>query len=219
MMKRIATVFGATGLTGSELVKLLINDPSYCTIKIFTRKKTGFTSTKIEEHIVDLLDATSFENKFTGDVVFCCIGTTAKKTPNKELYTKIDFGIPASIAELCKKKGLPHLLCISALGADKNSSIFYNKTKGEMEETLISENLNHLHLLRPSLILGPRKELRLGEKLAEMFMIFGQLFMQGSLKKYRPIKASRIAKAMVHIAANPTAHSIVESDEIMSLSQ
>lgn len=217
-MSKTAIVFGATGLTGRELIELLINDSGFDTIKIFARKSTKIINLKVEEHLVDLLDEKTFQKECTGHVAFCCIGTTAKKTPNKDLYTTIDFGIPASLARVCKTNNIPQLICISALGANPNSRVFYNRTKGKMEEALIAEDLEQLHLLRPSLILGKRQEFRMGEKMGELFMTFGQLFMRGSLKKYRPIKALNIAKAMVYLSHNSHASVKIESDEIQLLS-
>jgi uncharacterized protein YbjT (DUF2867 family) len=213
-MSKTALVIGATGLTGSELIHLLIKDTDYTTVKIFGRRKTGFSHPKIEEYVTDLFNPISYENDFTGDVAFCCIGTTAKKTPNKDLYRKIDFGIPVALAELCKKNNVSHFIAISALGANKSSSVFYNRTKGEMEETLLATSLKRLNILRPSLIVGNRQEFRLGEKIASHVMGVAQLFMIGSLKKYRPIEASVIAGAMLHLSNTPSSDVIIESDEI-----
>lgn len=216
-MNKTALVVGATGLTGSELIHLLIKDTDYSTIKIFGRRKSGFSHPKIQEHITDLFNLISFENDFTGDVAFCCIGTTAKKTPNKDLYRKIDFGIPVALAELCKKNNVPHFIAISALGANKSSSVFYNRTKGEMEEALLATSLKRLNILRPSLIVGNRKEFRLGEKIASLVMGVAQLFMFGSLKKYKPIDASVIARAMLLLSRTSSSDVIIESDEIKKL--
>jgi uncharacterized protein YbjT (DUF2867 family) len=218
-MSKTALVIGATGLTGSNLVNILLKDPTIRTIKIFGRKTIGILHTKIEEHLVDLLNPTSFENDFTGDVAFCCIGTTAKKTPDKDLYRKIDYGIPVAIAELCKKNNIPHFITISALGANKNSSVFYNRTKGEMEEAILASPIEQLNILRPSLIVGDRKEFRLGEKIASGVMKIAQLFMIGSLRKYRPIQALQIAQAMAYLSNHPTKAIIIESDEIKILSE
>lgn len=213
-MSKTALVIGATGLTGSELINLLIADSEFDSIKIFGRKSLDLKHPKITEYIVDLFTPKSFENDFKGDVVFCCIGTTAKKTPDKNLYRKIDFGIPVALAELCTKNSIPHLLIISALGANSNSSVFYSRTKGEMQDAVQSMALEKIHLLQPSLIVGDRNDFRIGEKVASVIMKVAQIFMVGSLRKYRPIQALQIAQAMVHLSKFPTSDVMIESDEI-----
>mgnify|MGYP005988490317 FL=1 len=217
-MGKTALVIGATGLTGTALVKLLIADTDFESVKIFGRKSTNLIHPKITEYIVDLFNPLSFENDFTGDVAFCCIGTTAKKTPDKDLYRQIDFGIPVTTTQLCKKNNIPQLLIISALGANKESTVFYNRIKGKMEEAVLSQELEKLHLLQPSLIEGNRNEFRLGEKIASIVMSIGKLFLLGSLKKYQPIQAIQIARAMVYLSKHPFVTTRIESDEIKKLS-
>src|SRR5699024_3350038 len=104
--------------------------------------------------------------KFSGDVVFCCIGTTKAKTPNRDTYRKIDLGIPVDAAELAKTNGIETFLVISALVANSKSSVFYNRVKGEMEEMVLSKGIPNTYILKPSLIIGNRNEKRFGEGLA-----------------------------------------------------
>jgi len=200
LLEKTAIILGATGLTGSLLLDLLLDDVRYKTVKVFTRTPLAFKHRKIVNFTGDLLALENFEKDFTADEVFCCIGTTAKKTPDKELYRKIDFGIPVKAAQLCKKNDIETFVVVSALGADPHSSIFYSRTKGEMEEAVLAVKLRNTYILRPSLILGNRKEKRVAESLASSFFrIAGQLLI-GPVKKYAPNKATDIAKAMLAVA-------------------
>src|SRR5690606_40249075 len=97
---KTAIILGATGLTGGCLLQLLFDDDRYERIKLFSRSEVGFTHPKIQEHLVDFLELQTDMPDFTGDEVYCCIGTTKAKTKNKELYRKIDLGIPVTAAKL-----------------------------------------------------------------------------------------------------------------------
>jgi len=218
-MNKTAIILGASGLTGSILLELLLQDDQYSCVKIFSRKSIEKKDPKIKEFVGDLLQLENFANDFSGDVCFCCIGTTAKKTPDKEMYRKIDFGIPVAAAKLCAKNKIPTYMVISALGADAKSSIFYTRTKGEMEEAVLQENIPNTYLLEPSLIFGDRKESRIGEKIAIVLTkLFGFLLV-GKLKKYKGIEAENIAKAMFYLAKNKTDVTRITSDKIAEIAK
>jgi uncharacterized protein YbjT (DUF2867 family) len=134
------------------------------------------------------------------DDVYCCLGTTIKKAGSQEMFKKIDLDLVVTIAELMKKQGAEQFLVISAMGADRNSKVFYNRTKGEMEAALQELAYPSLHIIRPSLLLGPREEFRLGEKVAVMLTPLLKLFLRGPLNKYRPVEARKVAQFMVNVA-------------------
>lgn len=218
-MNKTAIILGATGLTGSFLLKMILHDQSYEKVKVFTRSPLSLTHEKLEEISCDLLNLDEVKDQFQGDVAFCCIGTTAKKTPDKDANRKIDFGIPVKASDLCKENEIPLYIVISAIGANAGSSIFYNKTKGEMEQEVLAKNIKHTYILRPSIIQGPRKELRIGEKMGIIFMKVIQIFLIGPLRKYRGIQAEHIAKAMAKVAKNGFENPIISSDKIEELAR
>jgi len=219
IQQKTAIIIGATGLTGNLLLQLLIKDNRYKKIKLFSRSASGVVHPKIGEYLGDLIHLETFKNDFNADEVYCCIGTTKSKTPDKELYKKIDFGIPTKAAELCKEKGINTLVIISALGANSKSKIFYNRTKGEMEEAVLKLNIPKTHILQPSLIGGKRDEKRIGEWIFKQLMKVASLVMAGPLKKYKSIHPNDIAKAMVWLANNEFKEVRIPSDEIKSLSR
>jgi len=214
LLEKTAIILGATGLTGSLLLDLLLEDARYKTIKVFTRTPLAFKHSKIVNFTGDLLALENFEKDFLADEVFCCIGTTAKKTPDKELYRKIDFGIPVKAAQLCKKNAIATFVVVSSLGADPHSSIFYSRTKGEMEEAVLAVKLRNTFILRPSLILGDRKEERMAESLASSFFKITGPLLIGPLKKYAPNKATDIAMAMLAVANEKPSRSLILAENI-----
>ncbi len=216
-MSKTAIILGATGLTGGILLQKLITDDRYAKIKLFSRKSVGISDPKIEEHIVDMLQLRDHAEKFTADEVFCCVGTTNAKTPDKELYHKIDYGIPVSAARLSKTNKINTFIVISALGANSESRIFYNRTKGEMENAILEFQLPKTHILQPSLIGGHRKEKRLGEYIFKILMKILDPLLLGPFKKYRMIDPETIVSAMIWLANYEFNGKRITSDEIIGI--
>ena len=214
---KTAILLGATGLTGGYLLKILLNDPNYSKVKVFSRSSVGFEHEKLEEHLVDLMKLEDYKESFNADEVYCCIGTTKSQTPDKKTYKKIDFGIPVTAAKICRENKIDTFLVISALGADANSGVFYNKVKGEMQHEVLEQGIAHTYIFQPSLIAGDREEERFFENLAIKGMkVFNNLLV-GSLKKYRSISPETIAKAMHNCANAGYSKILIESDEIQKL--
>ena len=71
--------------------------------------------------------------------------------------------------------------------------------------------------MRPSFLLGDRKEKRIGEKIGIfIFKLLSPLFL-GPLKKMKPIHAETVAKAMLTVAQNDIQKIIFESNEIVEI--
>lgn len=216
---KTAIILGSTGLTGSVLLNKLLQDEEYSKIKLFSRSPSGQKSEKVEEYLVDLFELDKSRDNFTGDVVFCCIGTTKKKTPDEITYKKIDYGIPVSAAALAKENNIPGFLVISSLGADSRSRLFYNRTKGEMERDVLNQKIPNTYFFRPSLIAGQRKEKRLFEQITKKMMVPLNRILTGSLKKYRSISPQEIADAMIFVARSGYFAIRIESDEIREIAK
>ncbi len=211
-MKKTAILLGATGLTGSHLLDKLLANDDYQQVKIFTRRTTGKTHPKLIKILCDLLNLEEQADKFVADEVFCCIGTTKAKTPDKTLYHAIDYGIPVACAKLAERNKIATLSVISAIGADEKSSVFYSRTKGEMEQAILQCNIANILIYRPSLIYGERADNRLGEKVGTAVVKGLQNAMKGKLAKYRAISGEQLANAIL-LGVNKTGHQIIYRDE------
>jgi len=196
-MNKTALIAGASGLTGGYLLNLLLESPEYSTVIAYVRKSSGLTHPKLKEILVDwetLLEPVAAED------VFCCLGTTIKKAGSQEAFRRVDYDYPLQLAQLQYRGGSQQFLLVSAMGADAKSAIFYSRVKGELENALQSIGYKSLHIFRPSFIAGPRKESRPGEKIGlAIFSLLSPLFI-GPLKKYAPIQAEHIARAMLRTA-------------------
>ncbi|MFD1030022.1 oxidoreductase [Metaplanococcus flavidus] len=196
MSEKSALIAGATGLTGNELVKILLDHHAYTKIRIFVRRPLDIEHPKLEQVKVDFNRLDDYKEYFEVDDVFCCLGTTIKKAGSKNAFRKVDYEFSTMLAGLAKSAGVKKFLVISAMGADSRSNIFYNRVKGQTEDHLKKLDLPALHIFRPSLLLGDRKEFRLGEKAASLIAPAFSPLLRGDMKKYKPIQAKQVAQAM-----------------------
>jgi len=213
-MSKIAILIGATGLTGAILLEKLLSDSTIKTVKLFSRNSAENKHPKVEEYLIDMYHLNDQIVNFTGDVVFCCIGTTKAKTPDKETYRKIDYGIPVAAANLSQQNGINTFIVISSLGADSKSNVFYSRIKGEMERGVLSAGIENTYILQPSLISGVRKEKRLGEQLAKIFMRILDPIIP---RKYRAIHPETIALAMLVLSKKGNDEHIITSERIKEI--
>lgn len=218
MEQKTAIILGATGLTGGILLDKLIDDPRYRKIKVFSRNHVQ-KSDKIEEYLINLFELEKVADLFTADEVYCCIGTTQKKTPDNDTYRMIDFGIPATAAKLSRKNKIGTFQVISAMGADEKSRFFYNRVKGEMEGAVLEQNISNTYILQPSLIGGNRQESRPFEFIWKKIMSVGDYLLVGSLKKYRSIHPETIVNAMIYLANSNYRSGRITSDEIREIAE
>lgn len=217
-MSKTAIILGATGATGSELLQLLLKDERYATVKLFSRSPVGIQSPKIEEHIINLFELDKHAAHFTGDEVFCCIGTTKAQTPDKQTYYNIEYGIPTAAAKLAKANGIPVFIVISAISSDADSRIFYVRNKGQMQDAVLGQHLPKTYILQPSLIVAQhRKDTRIAERFFVGLMALLNPLLFGGMAKYKSIKAADIAKAMVILANGNYADTIITSDKIQEI--
>lgn len=194
---KVALLAGGTGLIGSQLLKMLTDDSRYHKVKCLTRNSLPISHNKIEVIKTDGSNLNEIQDQLQADDVFCCLGTTIKKARTEEAFKKIDFEYPLLLASICHAKGAKQFLIISSLGADPNSSVFYNKVKGEVEKEIDLLGYPSLHIFRPSLLLGPRPEERSGEDAAKLFFkLFGFLIPS----KYKAIDSKKVASAMLQSA-------------------
>lgn len=183
-------IAGATGLVGNLLVQELIKDDFFEEILLLVRKKICIKSEKVKQLVFDFEDETAYKKIPATDAIFCCLGTTIKMAKSKENFRKVDFHYPLKLAQ---NIGSKQYLLVSAMGADKNSTIFYSKTKGALEYELKKLNFTSLNIFRPSQLTGNRKEFRQGEIVSEKLM---NLFNFLIPKNYQLIESKTVAMAM-----------------------
>ena len=214
---KTALLFGSTGLVGGHVLNLLINNNNYSKIKLFVRSSINMSDPKIEIIQTDFNNLENHREDIKGDDCFFCIGTTKKNSPDKNEYKRVELEVPKQIAQIAKSNLVNSFVFISSGYADPKSSGDYLKFKGEVEEELRRLNFPKLGIMRPSFLLGDRKEKRTGEKIGIfVFKLLSPLFL-GPLKKMKPIHSATVAKAMIAITQNDSSKIIYESNEISEI--
>ena len=214
---KTALIFGSSGLVGKNLLNQVINNSNYSKIKIFVRSFPEISDPKVEIINTDFKDFEIIKNLIIGDDCFFCIGTTKKNSPDKNEYRRIELELPKKIAQISKSNNVKSFIFVSSGFANPKNSGDYLKFKGLVEEEIKNLNFNKIGILRPSFLLGDRKEKRVGEKIGIfIFKLLSPLFI-GPIKKMKPIESEKVAKAMIQIANNNIQQKIFESNEISDL--
>ena len=220
-MGRTVTILGATGLVGSHLLNILLNDPTIDKVIALVRKTMPRHDARLEQHIIDFQDPKAYEPFISGsETVFVAVGTTnAKVDGDKNAYRKVDFDIPVNAARAAAKFGVYGYILVSAVMADpNNNNNYYLKLKGVTEETICEQQIPQIYIMRPSLILGERQERRAVEKMAQAVAPLFSWALGGSRSKYKAIKASDIAMAMFKASTKGTKGiHVCEYNEMMRL--
>ena len=215
---KTALVFGSTGLVGGHLLDQLIKNENYNKIKLFVRSEIIINDLKVEIVKTDFNNMEKHKEEMTGDHCYFCIGTTKQNSPDKDEYRRVELDLPKQIAQITKSNSVNSFVFVSSGYADPNSSGDYLKFKGLVEEELKRLSFNKLGIMRPSFLMGDRKEKRLGEKLGIfVFKLLSPLFL-GPLKKMKPIQSEKVAKAMIKISNGDFRQQVFESNEIVEIS-
>ena len=215
---KTALLFGSSGLVGSHLLNQLIKDTNYSKIKLFVRSVPEISDPKVEVIKTDFTNLQNHKEDIIGDDCFVCIGTTKKSSPDKDDYRKVELDIPKEIAKIAKSNLVNSFIFVSALYANPKSSGDYVRFKGLVEEELKRLNFPKLAVMRPSFLMGDRKEKRAGEKIGIFIFKLLSPLLLGPLKKMKPIHSETVAKAMIAVIQNDIQQTIFESNEISEIS-
>jgi len=216
---KTAIVFGSSGLIGSHLLNLLIENNNYNKIKLFVRSVPEINDQKVEIIKTDFNTLQNHKEDIKGDDCFFCIGTTKQNSPDKNEYRRVELDVPKEIAQIAKSNSVNSFVFVSSTFADPKNSGDYLKFKGEVEEELKRLNFPKLGILKPSFLMGNRKKKRAGEKgWIFLFKMLSPLLL-GPLKKMKPIHSEIIARVMITVAQNALNQTIFESNEIVEINK
>ena len=212
-----ALVLGATGLIGGHVLSLLLEDERYENVTVIGRRTCGINHKKLTEKLGDLFKLEDFVSEFQdGDDLFIAIGTTNAKTPDNDIYSKIDHDIPVAAVSLANTAGFKNVVVVSSMGANPKSRIFYAALKGRMEEDVLQIPIENLTIVRPSLLLGDRNEKRAMEKFSAVLMTTFNFIIP---KKHKAILGKDVAKAMIVLANVPFKKHIWMNNELQELAK
>lgn len=197
---RTALVAGASGLVGSQVLRLLLEDPTYSRVTVLARRELPLSHKKLEQRIASFDRLAQIADFPRVHDVFCCLGTTMKQAGSPDAFRKVDFTYVVELARVAVRHRASQFLVVTAVGADPQSRILYSRVKGETEEALRRLQFESIQIFRPSLVVGARAQGRPAERVAWLLGLLVAWAFVGPLSKYRPIKAETIARAMVRLA-------------------
>jgi len=204
-------ITGATGLVGREALTAMLEDPQLSKVLAVVRRSTGRTHPKLEERVVDFDALGPSLTGGSADVAVCCLGSTIKQAGSQAQFRRIDHDYVLAFARAALVAGAAHFLVVTALGADRGSRVFYNRVKGEVEESLTGLGFRALTIVRPSLLIGERTEVRFAERaMAPLSKLLP--------RSVRGIEASKVGRALARLAREPAeGRRVVLSGELHAL--
>lgn len=195
-----AILLGATGMVGSALLKQLLASPDYSSVIAFVRRTSLPKHAKLTEHVVDFSKPDAWATMVKGDVLFSCLGTTLAVAGSKTKQFAVDYTYQYQLAVVAAENGVKSYVLVSSAGANANSSNFYLSMKGKLDADVQELAFQTINILRPGQLYGERNQKRNMEKMAISVMFF--INKLGLLRKYRPIHADEVAKAMLRVDAS-----------------
>ena len=199
-MSRTALVAGATGLVGGALLRQLLARSEYGEIRVLGRRPPALEAGMLRFVASDFTNLGELGAELAADDVYCCLGTTLRKAGSRAAFERVDYHMVVDLARAAHKAGARRFLVVSAVGASKASPAFYSRVKARMEAAVSELPFESVQIVRPSLLLGARTELRAGERLGQKLAPLLSPFMVGPLAKYRPVEAAAVAAALVQLA-------------------
>ncbi|EPR9103340.1 NAD(P)H-binding protein [Cronobacter sakazakii] len=198
-------ITGASGLVGSHLLRMLVDEPRVTSIIAPTRRPLRVPMHKVENPCDPQISDVLTQLSAPLDIVFCCLGTTRREAGSKEAFILADYTLVVDTSLAGLRLGAKHMLVVSALGANPNSPFFYNRVKGEMETALKAQGWPRLTIARPSLLIGDREKRRAGES----FMVPLFRLLPG---KWKAIEAQTVAQALINAALSPAQEDVAVLD-------
>ena len=203
-----ALILGATGLVGAECVRQFAGSSRFERVIALARRPLAIPSTRVESHVIDFERLDDAARHFRVSHIVCALGTTIKKAGTQERFRRVDYDYALAAARLGVREGARHFLLVSALGASAKSRIFYSRVKGELEDAVRALAYRSVTIVRPSLLLGERAEVRPGESI-------GKFFAGIVPRKWRPVHASAVAATLLRAAVeDQPGVRVIESKEI-----
>ena len=196
MKKLHALVLGATGATGKEMVKLLLEDSNFSKVSIFVRRNIHIEHEKLTIYKIDFCRLSKYNNLVKGDILFSALGTTKKEAGGKNKQFLVDYTYQYEFAKMASENGVSHYSLVSSIGANKNSFFFYPKIKGALESSVKSLKFKKIHIFQPPSLIRQPELMRLGEKYSINFL--QRINKLGFLKSLKPLLVKDLAMKIIN---------------------
>jgi len=209
-MRMSVSIAGATGLVGGHCVSAFVGRPEFEPVELLVRRPTPVLASerRAVDRIVDFDQIPENQEILRTTHVVSALGTTMRKAGSKEAFRRVDYDYPLALARLALSRGARHFLLVSSVGANSESRFFYTRVKGELEDAILALGFRSVTIVRPSLLVGTREDLRPTKSLGRYLMAFAPA-------RYRPVHGREVAAALLAAAlADHPGATILESEQI-----
>jgi uncharacterized protein YbjT (DUF2867 family) len=199
-VRRICLV-GATGLVGTSLIEACVGRTDARLVAVSRRELVLPEGARMEVLLAPVEGWPEAIAAGNADVFVCALGTTMKNVGGeREAFRAVDHDLVIASARAAREAGIGHMILVSSVGADSGSGNFYLRTKGEAEVQVRKLGFERLDILRPSLLVGKRRESRPLERLAMLFAPLMNLLLHGKARRFRAIRTSELAQTILALA-------------------
>ena len=187
-------LIGATGATGSDLLKLLLDDDEVESVDIFVRRNTGVEHPKLTVHVINFEKPEEWSHLVKGDVLFSCLGTTRKDAGSKAAQWKVDYDYQYSFAKAARQNGVECYVLVSAMNASSKSLFFYSRIKGKLDEDVTNLGFPKLLIFKPPSLIRKESDRKMEKMGVKVIGFFNRL---GLMKSLKPMATDVLAKKML----------------------
>ena len=187
-------LIGATGATGSDLLKLLLDDGEVESVDIFVRRNTGVEHPKLTVHVINFEKPEEWSHLVKGDVLFSCLGTTRKDAGSKAAQWKVDYDYQYSFAKAARQNGVECYVLVSAMNASSKSLFFYSRIKGKLDEDVTNLGFPKLLIFKPPSLIRKESDRKMEKMGVKVIGFFNRL---GLMKSLKPMSTDALAKKML----------------------
>lgn len=211
-----AIIIGATGATGKDLVDLLLQDSAFDTIHVFVRRPLSISDPMVKTHIVDFEQIDTWKSEIQGDVLFSCLGTTLRAAGSQEAQWKVDYDYQFNFAKAARENGVNTIVLMSSVGANPQSSLFYPKMKGKLEDAIKQLGFANTIIVRPPSLIRKNTD-----RWSERFGVLALKMLNkvGILRSMKPMSTEAVAKAMLTCSLHMKGQQVVESRQLRMLAE
>lgn len=207
---RTALVAGASGLVGREILRGLLADPGIRAVHTLGRRELPIQDPRLTQHRVDFHDLPALP---AVDEVYLALGTTIKVAGSQEAFRAVDHDANLAVAVAARAAGATRLGLVSAMGASRQSRLFYNRVKGQLEDALGTLGFERLVIARPSFLAGDRASLGQPERGGEQLALRVSEWLRPVIPaKLRSIAAADVAAALLREVPQGHGRQVLPSD-------
>jgi uncharacterized protein YbjT (DUF2867 family) len=214
--ERTAVLAGATGLVGGLALERALSVDAFDQVVVLSRRPLPRAHGRLRTLVTDF-DRLEALAPVPARVALCALGTTIKKAGSEAAFRAVDRDAVLAFARWARRGGASCFVLVSSVGAAPDAGNFYLRVKGEAEQAVAGLGYDRFVALRPSLLLGPRKESRPAEAVSRLVVPALNPLLRGTWRRYRGIAADSVAAAMIAAATTPdTGRAVWEHDELMA---